>query len=227
MKGGLLLAGLVLSNPAGARSGQRLFHDPGLGETGVACASCHAPIVDEDAEGDGLLRPGHPLGDAPRRPYWWGDRERRRYPSLDDALDVCPQVFLRRPLIEWEKRALVAYLESLAPRSRRKRPAVRIMTGLEADLDYDRPKYRGGISSHGRTLFYLACHGCHPHGRRGLGPDITGRTVADVARKVREGNGMLRGTRKENAWSPAFSVDRLSDRQVADIGAFVETLAKP
>ena len=225
---GLLLLGLTLGSPDLVRTGHRLFHDPGLGQSGASCATCHAPVIDEVADGDGLLRAGHPLGDVARRAFWWGDRARRRYASLAEALNVCPEVFLQRgPLAPWESRALVAYLESLSSRARRVRPAIQIITGLEADLDYNRPKYRGGHADRGRVLFYQACHGCHPHGRQGLGPDITHRTAAEVARQIREGNGMLRGVRKEGMWSPAFGMDRLSDEQVADLGAFVETLSRP
>jgi mono/diheme cytochrome c family protein len=116
-------------------------------------------------------------------------------------------------------------LETLAPR--RAMPPLAIQPGLEANLDYDREKYRGGDADRGRRLFFAACSGCHPRGGAGLGPALFGQSVPEVARKIREGNGLLRGAKTEGAWKPFFGKDRLSDAQVADVAAFVSTLPPP
>ncbi len=229
---GLLVAGAP-DHARAVNAGRHLFHDPGLGRTGVACAACHATVKDERREGDGLIRAGLTLWGVARRPYWRGDTQRQLHASLEDAVDVCVQLFQGgAPLEGRPRRQLAAYLKHISPRTksrpRRSQTAgsPRIKTALEADLDYDRPKYRGGRPQRGRALFYRACHRCHPHGRAGIAPDIRGASVAEVAKAVREGNGLLRGARLPGAWSPSFGVDRLSHPQVADIAAYVGSLSK-
>ena len=51
-------------------------------------------------------------------------------------------------------------------------------------------------------------------------------TRVAVAAKVREGNGLLRGARRGTEWMPFYGRDRLSDAEVADIAAFVGTIAR-
>lgn len=221
MQVALLVATLALGASPRAE-GKKIFHDPGVGKNGVSCATCHATVANEEKRGDGLIRAGHPLAGVARRPYWRGDRARRLHRTLAEAVNVCVQVFQGGPpLATDELDALVRYLRSI---SKRRQPALRIDTALEADLDYDRPKYRGGDPLKGRNLFYRACHGCHPHGGVGVGPKIRGLSVPEIARAVREGNGLLRGARKGTAWMPAFGRDRLSHAQVADIAAWVSGL---
>ena len=41
--------------------------------------------------------------------------------------------------------------------------------------------------------------------------------------KVREGNGLLRGARKGTEWMPFYGSNRLKDKEVADIAAWVTT----
>lgn len=223
-----LLLSLALAAAApGAAEGRRLFFDPGLGKNGVACSHCHATVRDEAKDGDGLIRPGHTLFNVTKRRSWRGDLRKSSYTSAAEAADVCVQVFQGgRPLEGRERAALVKFLESLSP-GPHQRPLV-VQPALEANLDYARPQYRSGNTEDGRALFYAACHGCHPHGRAGLGRlAIAGKPVAEVVAKVREGNGMLRGARNGSDWMPFFGRDRLSDRQVADIAAFVEALPPP
>lgn len=221
----LLITGLLAAAPPGqVRDGRQLFHDPGVGKNGVACATCHSTVRDEARRGDGLLRAGHSLFGVARRPYWRGDRERRMHTDVGDAANVCVQIFQGgRPLEGGDKKALVAFLKTLRKGRRRAAP-VQLVTALEADLDYNRPKYRGGDPKAGRGLFYRACHSCHPHGGAGLGPSIAGLSVAEVAKATREGNGLIRGARKGSDWMPAFGQTRLADGQVADIAAYVRSL---
>lgn len=208
-----------------ASEGRLVFNDPGLGKNGVACADCHATVKNEAKRGDGHIRAGHTLAGVAKRPFWRGDRERRFYRNLGDAVGVCVQVFQGGDELGQEDlRALTAYLKRLS--KKRRQPALRIETALEADLDYNRPKYRNGDPTAGRALFYRACHSCHPHGRSGVAPSIVGLDVPDIAKAVREGNGLLRGARKGSAWMPAFGKDRLSNAQVADIAAYVSRLPK-
>jgi mono/diheme cytochrome c family protein len=222
----LALPLIALALAAPSDEGRRIFHDPGIGKNGVSCAGCHGTVANEAKDGDGLIRAGHPLAGVAKRPFWRGDRKRRFHRDLGDAANVCVMVFQGgRPLEAERLRPLVAYLKSISRRGRA-RPLT-IETALEADLDYDRPKYRGGDPLAGRDVFYRACHGCHPHARAGTGPAIAGQSVADIAKYVREGNGLLRGARKGSSWMPAFGLDRLSHQQVADVAAWVSKQPSP
>ncbi len=224
--GPLLLGTLLLGAPPEVAEGRRLFFDPGLGKNGVSCADCHATVRQESEEGDGLIRAGHSLAGVARRRFWRGDEKHTSYATLAEALDVCVQIFQGgAPLGASPRVALDAFLKSLSPGTAPE-PALTLEPALEANLDYDRPQYRGGNPEKGRALFYVTCHGCHPHGREGIGRAIAGRAVSEVARKVREGSGLLRGNRRGSEWMPFFGRDRLSDLQVADIAAFVTSLPK-
>lgn len=226
----LVLAGLLLARPGDIDAGRRLFNDPGLGQHGVSCATCHSTVRSETQQGDGLLRAGFSLWGVANRPYWRGDTRRQLHLTLADAVNVCVQLFQGgAPLKGRSQRQLAAYLSNISPKTKKRAPPPsmpRIQTALEADLNYDRPKYRGGDAERGRGLFYRACHACHPHGGQGVAPSIRGASLADVAKAVREGNGLLRGARRVGAWSPAFGTNRLTHRQVADIAAYVVGLAR-
>ncbi len=217
----LALASLATGSPVS--EGRQLFHDPGIGKNGVSCADCHATVKDETRRGDGLLRPGHSLFGVAKRKYWRGDRQRRFHRNVGASMNVCVQIFQRGPSLEGQqKHALVAFLKSIS--KGKKQPPLRIFTALEADLDYNREKYRRGHITTGRSLFYRTCHNCHPHAGAGLAPSIIGKTVAETARAIREGNGMIRGARKGSSWMPAFGLGRLSNEEVADIAAYVASL---
>lgn len=138
-------------------------------------------------------------------------------------MNVCVQIFQGGPSLEGkQKHALVAFLKSIS--KGKKQPALRIFTALEADLDYNREKYRRGHITTGRGLFYRACHSCHPHAGTGLGPTIIGKSAAETAQAIREGNGMIRGARKGSNWMPAFGLGRLDNSDVANIAAYVASL---
>lgn len=218
----LLLVSLTLGAPP-ATEGRKIFHDPSIGKSGVACSGCHATVQNEAKQGDGLLRAGHSLWGVAKRKYWRGDRERRFHPKLGDAVNVCVQIFQQgAPLAGAQSQALVAYLKSIS-KGKAQAP-LQLVTALEADMDYDREKYRGGDALRGRPVFYAACHSCHPHGGAGLGPTLLGKTVAELAQSVREGNGLIRGARKGSSWMPAFGMTRLSHEQLADLAAYVTSL---
>lgn len=225
-----LIATLAISlgasaSPSNRDRGRRLFHDPGLGNNGVACAQCHSTVESEAKDGDGQLRAGHSLWGVANRPHWRGDSRRTAYPRLGKAIDVCVQLFQGgAPLDALDRRRLVDYLKSISPK--RGQAPLQIDPGLEANLDYDRPKYRAGDPDRGRALFFRTCHSCHPKGQQGLGPTIAATEPAEIALKVREGNGLLRGSRQAGAWMPFFGRDRLSDQNVADIASYVSTIAR-
>lgn len=220
-----LAVSLGSATPNATSRGRRLFSDPGLGNNGVACVECHSTVENEAAQGDGRLRAGHSLWGVAKRSHWRGDARRTAFRSLGKAVDVCVQLFQGgAPLDKQDRRWIVAYLKSL--KAKRSQPALQIVPALEANLDYDRPKYRSGDPDRGRALFYRACNGCHPKAQQGLGPTIAATDTAEIALKIREGNGLLRGSRQAGAWMPFYGRDRLSDQNVADIAAFVSTVPR-
>lgn len=201
--------------------GRKLFSSAAVGAHGVACADCHATVEDEANQGDGKLRAGHTLWGVAGRGYWRGDARKADYPNLKKAIDACAQLFQGSELSGEDGARLVAFLESISPK-RGQAPVV-IQPALEANLDYDRDKYRGGDSRRGREVFFAACHSCHPRGGAGVGPAISGKPTAEIAKKVREGNGLLRGKKIEGTWHAFYGKDRLADAQVADLAAFLQT----
>ncbi len=215
---------LACAAPPDVAEGRKLFNDPSIGKNGVACVTCHATVANEEKDGDGLLRPGFSLWGAAQRPFWRFDEKRSSFPTLADAVDVCVQIFQGgEPLVGKKRVALTQYLKSISPLPKQTPP--KIETSLMADLNYNRAQYQNGDADAGRALFYAACHSCHPHGKSGIGPAINDKSVAELAAKIREGNGMLRGARNGCDWLPAFGANRLSDGQIADIAAYVVTLA--
>lgn len=199
--------------------GRRVFHSAAIGTNGVACGDCHATVEDEATQGDGRIRAGHSLWGVARRPYWRGDPRKADAPTLRKALDACATLFMGGELVPEDGARLVAFLESISPKPGQ--PPIVIQPALEANQDYDREKYRGGDADRGRLSFFSACHGCHPKGGAGLGPAIAGKPLGEIARRVREGNGLLRGKKLEGSHHPFYGRDRLSDLQVADIAAYL------
>jgi mono/diheme cytochrome c family protein len=70
----------------------------------------------------------------------------------------------------------------------------------------------------GKAVFDSVCTACHPEGRQGAGPSILGVVErlgeVKVREAVRQGKGVM----------PALTADRLSDKQLADLMAFLRTL---
>jgi mono/diheme cytochrome c family protein len=50
-----------------------------------------------------------------------------------------------------------------------------------------------------------------------------GKPTAAIALKVREGNGLLRGKKIDGSWHAFYGKDRLSDAQVADLAAWLQS----
>ncbi len=68
----------------------------------------------------------------------------------------------------------------------------------------------------GKAVFDQNCNTCHPGGDRGVGPALKGRNLsADrITRQVRNGGGSM----------PAFSASQISDPQLNDLVAYVQSL---
>lgn len=71
-----------------------------------------------------------------------------------------------------------------------------------------------GDAAAGSAIFASLCTGCHPKGGAGVGPDLHGLSGDTVTTTVRAGKGFM----------PAFGADRISDKQMLDILAYLGTL---
>lgn len=220
----------MTGNPA---AGLRLFFSAALGANGLSCAHCHANY-DEKRRPDGRIRPGHSLYNAAGRETWWGaDPEGfDAYPNIGAAAVVCVERFMRSPekLTAQQMLDLDAYLSSLTPRP----DLDPLVVHAAADKTGQYGGFENGDKERGRTLFYAACHTCHPNGNAGIAPAIPrAKAPAFYARKVREGDGLgavLSGV-DPNAYDPSaglfmpfFGADRLDDGQLRDIIAYLLTL---
>ncbi|MGE5620555.1 MAG: c-type cytochrome [Sphingomonadaceae bacterium] len=68
----------------------------------------------------------------------------------------------------------------------------------------------------GQAVFNQNCGGCHPGGGSGVGPALRGKNLAadTIRNKVRTGGGSM----------PAFPQSRISDQQLSDVIAYVQSL---
>lgn len=76
------------------------------------------------------------------------------------------------------------------------------------------PAQASGDATAGTAAFNTSCGGCHPKGGAGVGPDLHGFSADSISSTVRAGKGIM----------PAFGSDKVSDKQLLDIVAFLRTL---
>ena len=198
--------------------------DPGLvvysqplsdGNT-FACATCHA--LSEPAE-DGLRRPGHPIGDATRRPSY----KNGQLATFIEAANLCATEWMgASPFVSDDPRFLdlVAFLDRDAPESA---PA------LSYDIVEPASAF-AGVSAAGQALFNSSCTVCHGNNAAGtirapslafteLAPDYVARRIRTSGNATSPTYGGLTGGRM-----PFWSAQRLSDTEVADLVAFLGEL---
>ena len=212
-------------------AGRRLFHSPAVSANGLSCANCHADF-DEERRDDGLIRSSHSLYNAAGRETWWGKDPQKpdAYTNISAAAIVCVEHYMRNPkkLTAQQMLDLQAYLKKISPYPTRAALAI----APAADKTGEYSSFAGGNRFSGKPLFFATCHVCHPNGNAGIAPAIPrDRDPAFYARKIREGDGLgtvLTGI-DPNAYAPTsgdfmpfFGADRLTDRQIRDIIAFIK-----
>ncbi len=213
--------------------GRSLFHSPAVSTNGLACIHCHADF-DEKRDNDGLLRAGYSLANSASRQTYWGQEleDPDRYQDIAHAGVVCVETFMRNPkkLTAEQLVDLQAYLKRI-----NRRPILTPQVyAAGGDLTGEYVGFEGGDKILGRGVFYAACHSCHPNGNAGIAPSLPrDRDPAFYARKVREGNGLglVYSAINPNAYDPAanlvmpfFGLDRLSNKQLRDIIAYIKSL---
>ena len=181
-----------------------------------ACSTCHA--LDEPTA-DGLIRPGHPIGDAASRPNF----KNGAVDTLLEAVNTCRVEWMGATA--WQEtnddwKALEAFLIESAPAE--PSPA----------LSFDRVEppadVSGGDSAVGQDEFNKSCVVCHGEDAAGTqrAPALAGLMLDPeyIALRVRTSGvedsptypGLTGGR------MPFWSADRLSDAALIDIAAYLE-----
>lgn len=217
----VVLATLLTGCTEDLPDGETVFRTRVADGNTFTCATCHA-VSEPDA--DGLLRAGHPIGDAAARPTF----KNGKYTELHDAVNSCLDEWMgAEPWSTDDARwvALRGWLESLAPKA----PA----PALEFSIVKPPAAASGGDPVAGQALFDRSCAVCHGLGGVGTerGPNVTGRGYEPdfVAGRIRTSGSVdsavyagLTGGRM-----PFWAADRLSDTDVLDLSAYVYTSAPP
>jgi len=72
--------------------------------------------------------------------------------------------------------------------------------------------------AHGRNVWMAKCNRCHPGGEAGLGPATNDKPLPEflIATQIRTGLGAM----------PAFTKQEMSDRDVADVIAYMKAVRR-
>ncbi|MFO0625068.1 MAG: c-type cytochrome [Polyangiales bacterium] len=238
--GALLLAALALVGCGDtvryaplAERGAALARDPAVTRSQynrVACTTCHA---ERPGDGAGRVLPGAVLAGAARRSSFWGGEVLH----LEEAVARCWVYFMRGVPADLDGptgAALAAWLESLAD----------VDGAVTTPVPFTVPRtvrdLPDGDAARGRQVFVRACQSCHGALGSGAGrlgplvavlpgdtltehcrgmppigvPDLPTYTRMAVVQKTRHGGFLGYG-----GTMPPFSLERLTDQEVADLVA--------
>ena len=205
--------------------GKQQFSDPTVSTAAsnkFSCSTCHAVSAS-----DTRPLPGYSLVDVTVRPSWWGGN----VALLLDAMNQCVTDFMGgRPLAASDDkgRAIFVYLESLAQHA--SAPA-KTLTVVQNIVDVP-----SGDATMGKTIWDQSCANCHGAPGTGVGriSDLASIVPKDtltfhptdarlvVIEKVRHGKYFMVG-----GFMPLYSLEALSDAQLGDVLAYLETFGLP
>lgn len=204
-------------------AGKRMFRSTEISETGLTCWHCHANF-NEKKTPDDYVRPGHPMYNAGYRSGWhrWDGKPLQ---TLEEAIATCMTRWMTerhdkgyngKPAPAHRVRQLAAYLrsEEISPEQKSK--------PVEPIRDDKLPSDRMlalGDPAFGGAVFRQSCGICHKNDGTGPAPSLirNGYSRYQIAKKVRGlGKRGLNGL-----MMPPFSKDRLSDRQLLNVVAYV------
>ncbi|MEJ2418789.1 MAG: DM13 domain-containing protein [Exilibacterium sp.] len=201
--------------------GKLVYAMPNENGNTFACATCHA--LSEPAE-DGLVRPGHPIGNALRRQ----DFKNGQLTTFLEAANVCLTEWMVVPT-PWTSesedfQALKAYIDD---QDEGEGVAESVTIQFATPLEFTDAGDAGGDPVAGENLFNERCIVCHGESAQGTerAPDLRG-FVDDanyVATKVR-----LSGRSDSVVYPdlaggrmPFWGQDRISDAQLVDVISFL------
>jgi cytochrome c len=210
-----------MSNDPPRSEGESVYREPIADGNSFTCATCHA-LTEPSA--DGLRRPGHPIGDATRRPSW-------KHGQLDDmrlAVNSCLQEWMNaEPWTADEPRwlALYQFLDGQAPSG--EAPALSYTIVSPPD------ELGGGDPDAGRDTFNRSCAVCHGHDGSGTNqaPPVVGFGYAPAYSAQR-----IRTSGRSNSpiypdltggIMPFWAAERLSDAELRDLVAYLEVFVEP
>ena len=201
--------------------GKSVYENPLPAGNTFTCSTCHALA---EPTSDGFTRPGHPIGDALRRSSF----KNGQLPTFLDAANTCLDEWMAVPEDQrWTDdteafQTLEAYLESEDTEFGQ---AALVEFNIIEPLDTTNLNGDAGV---GEEVFNSTCAVCHGDGATGtqLAPSIVGQQDAElIARRVRT-SGRADSTTYEGLTGgrmPFWSEDRLSDSELTDIIAFLQS----
>ena len=216
---------VALETSDGLSIGKSIYLEPLESGNSFACATCHA--LSEPAS-DGLIRPGHPIADAPLRTSF----KNGKLDTFLAATNSCLSEWMTVPKPWSESSPEFQALEEFLVNSSGDEPVSMIEYQVVAPPQ--RSALLAGDPTAGRTLFNQSCSVCH--GTDGEGsiraPKVTNFAldIELVAERIR-----LSGARESGIYDgltggrmPFWSAERLSDPQVADLATYLAmSLAEP
>lgn len=195
--------------------GERLYRQSLEEGNTFACATCHAL---EEPTADGTQRPGHPIGNATKRPTY----KNGQFDEMLPAVNSCLEEWMNAPT--WEKsdedwQTLRDWLDSQATTDSAE--------PIEYDVVSPPSDLGGGNAEKGRQIFNNRCAVCH-------GKDAAGTNKApalrrnDLAPKYVAERIRLSGDSDSSVYDgltggqmPFWSKQRLSDGALRDVVAYV------
>jgi cytochrome c553 len=219
----LCTAASVPGQDTEVEAGKRLFRSGEISETGLTCWHCHSNF-NEKKTPDDYVRPGHHMYNAGfRSEYQRWDGE--PVDTLDDAISTCMIRWMTarkergydgEPPGAHRVRQLKAYLrsEEISPEQKSK--------PIEPHRDENLPSDRMlalGDPAFGGAVFRQSCQICHKTDGTGPGPSLVrnGYSRYQISKKIRG----LDKKGLNHLIMPPFSKDRLSDRQMLNVLAYV------
>lgn len=203
--------------------GKQMFRSAEWTATGLTCIHCHADF-NEKKDPDGKVRPGHSLFNAGFRTIFnkW---DRTTTHSLQDAIHACMTRWVTKRKVEGNVgeepaqhhvRQLIAFLRSDALIQDSRAKSIEPM--WIDQIPSDRMLKLGDIQL-GFRVFRRSCEGCHLSNGKGPAPALekNGYSRYHIAKKIRN----IDNEGLEGLIMPAFPLDRLSDRDVINVAAYV------
>lgn len=180
------------------------------------CSTCHAlnePTVDQ------VVLAGHPIADAPRRPSFKNGQLTR----FEDAVNVCIEDWFGGTKWEYDDPKFAALTEYLLSESTNENPPALTFEVVDPPADLT-----GGDVDKGKVTFNKTCAVCHGMNAVGgsQGPNLAGtelsrEKIAERIRKSGPAEGVYTGL--TGGRMPFWAKDRLSDEEMINIMAYLET----
>ena len=229
-KSGAAAGAMTLNDQA--KKGQLLFYNASLGKVKASCAMCHSDGTDRTK--DGKTRPGHTLvGVASRTATWNGMFKGDKLQSSAYGAKLCASGFQKRGPVDNalsadEVTELNEYFKAIAtnPGAMTTNLSIKWVTKpvFSDDENLDEKVTKPAVKSimklpgdpgSGQVVFQSACTTCHDMQKKKIGPGMkdAAQDMNYVAQSIRCGSTAM----------PFFAKDVLSDQQIADVVAYIQS----